>query len=134
MQTHLVDQVLSTQIGKMGSFLVICEICTNSTCHNQYDRLIGHIHPVAAANKLTSGIPHERIVWINGQVWFIETRHRHHPLLLLLPDKLPHGVYILGPCRRFESSGLLREFDMRVIGKLLTYQHAYQAPSWHKNL
>jgi hypothetical protein len=62
----------------MGSFLVICKICANSTGHSHYERLIGHVHPVAAAYKLTGAIPHERTVRINGQVRLIEMRHWHH--------------------------------------------------------
>lgn len=59
MRTHLVDQVLSAQIGKMRSFLVIRKIRTDATSHSHYERLIGHVHPVASTNKLAGGIPHE---------------------------------------------------------------------------
>jgi hypothetical protein len=61
----LVDQVISPQIGKMRSLLIVREICANSSGHNYYERLIRHVHPVAAPNELTGGIPHERTVWFN---------------------------------------------------------------------
>jgi hypothetical protein len=65
LRAHLVDQVVSSQVGKMRSLFVVREICANSSGHYYDERLIRHVHPVAAPNELTNGIPHKRTVWFN---------------------------------------------------------------------
>jgi hypothetical protein len=43
LNTYLIDQVLSTYVGKMRSLLVVCQICPNSLGHRQYKRAIWHV-------------------------------------------------------------------------------------------
>jgi hypothetical protein len=80
LRAHSIDQVLSTQVSEVRSFLVIRKVRANSLSHDQNERSIGHIQPITATSTLTRGIPHERAAWIDGQIWFVKARHCRSPV------------------------------------------------------
>jgi hypothetical protein len=75
LNADLVNQVISSQIRQMGSFLVIRQICTDAVDHHHDERAIVHVHPVRAADKFIRGVSNERAINILAQVGLIKVRH-----------------------------------------------------------
>lgn len=49
--------MLTAQISKMRSFLIVRKICAESADHHIYKCAITHVGPVGTAHKLTGCIP-----------------------------------------------------------------------------
>jgi hypothetical protein len=67
--------MLSTQIGQMGSFLVVRQICANSVDHHHDERPVIHVHPIGSPNELVGRVPNKWTIRLDAEVWFVKARH-----------------------------------------------------------
>ena len=58
------DVRVSDQLGALSFHRD--EVCTDPFCHHHNERLISHVHPIAAANKLIRGVPDKGTIGIDG--------------------------------------------------------------------
>lgn len=75
MNTDLVNQVRASQVGKMGSFLIIGQVFADAIDHHHHQGAIIHVQPIGAADELIVAISCKRAVNISAQVWLVKSCH-----------------------------------------------------------
>ena len=67
LNADLINQMLSSQVRQMRSFLVIGQVRTDAVDHHHNERAIIHVQPVGAADELIGTVPHEGAIRIAGE-------------------------------------------------------------------
>jgi hypothetical protein len=75
LNTDLVNHMLAAQIGQMGSFFVVGQVCANTVDHHHDESAIIHVQPVRAADQLISALSYKRTINIIAQVWLVKSFH-----------------------------------------------------------
>jgi hypothetical protein len=75
LNTHLIDEVVTLQIGQMRSLFVVCQMRSNSIRHYHYEAPIIHVQPIASTNKLVLGVPREWAIGFRAKIGFVKSGH-----------------------------------------------------------
>ena len=71
--------MLSTQVGEMRSFLLICQVRTNPIGHHHNESPVIHIQPVGAGDELIVAISYEWAVNVLAEVGLVKSGHGLFP-------------------------------------------------------
>jgi hypothetical protein len=62
LDADLIDEALALQICQMRPLLIVGQMRSDALRHHQDKRLVIHVQPIAAPDKLTVGITSERAI------------------------------------------------------------------------
>jgi hypothetical protein len=68
----LVDEVLTSQISQMCSLFTVGQVCAYTPRHHHYERVLIHVEPIRAPDKLVVGVSNEWTLNIGRQIRLIE--------------------------------------------------------------
>lgn len=75
LNTDLVYQVSSPQVGQVPPLFVVREVCADAVDHHHHEGAVIHIQPVGAANEFICAVSYKGAVDILAQVWLVKSRH-----------------------------------------------------------
>ncbi|MFZ2143198.1 MAG: hypothetical protein WAV78_40715 [Xanthobacteraceae bacterium] len=62
----MVDEVFPPQINQVRSLLVVCQVCAYTPRHHHNERVVIHVQPIRATDKLVIRISNEWAIDIGG--------------------------------------------------------------------